>query len=633
MKSFQFTFIPCGNKIGSLSKCFKFEQELHNSGGQYNLYMIGHLRQSLPQDENFLSDLAATIKSSQAKSKFKSFEKVLNSSLQAANEFLDQMQKQGNVSWMGNLDFAIFALREREFLFSKTGDISILLMRQGTFINLNEDLKNIEPPSLQTRVFDNLVCGKLESGDAIFAATPQIAKIANKEKINSEIAALINPENVAFSVQTLEKIFSLRKDKFKETCGCCVLISLRDDLPESLCRSLGGGSSENLPASGKIMPKIFITGNDKIPEFFKKRGRKIPIKKAAVALAAVLATVFGANWLYSAYLDKKTGDYKNELKNISVKIDAAVLGGPENRQNAAQILDEAMRDLNAIKISSGGLSGRIMPEINALESSIKESFLEINGVTSVQPELVLQFNEAMPKNIVAAGENIIAFGNGGKKILVINNGQPRVLKTGDNFLIAAAQDSAAVLFAAPDTVTEFKNNELGDTVRLGLPRSGVDFYAMAAYSGNLYFIDRETQNIIKYPKQGNKYGASLNWLQGNNEKISGAVSIAVERNVWILNGNGSIAKYFSGKLLETYEPKYFPPLENPVKLAVSQNAENIFILDSGSGRIIILSNNGQIIKQLASGSLKGALDFAIDSAGKKALVLSQNQLLSLNLPD
>ena len=82
-----------------------------------SLYLVGLLKNVLPQNLHFLDRLAKLIKDQYYRSTLSTPEKALKESLRQGNEFLEGIAKKGDVSWLGNLSFAALSLKNFENIF------------------------------------------------------------------------------------------------------------------------------------------------------------------------------------------------------------------------------------------------------------------------------------------------------------------------------------------------------------------------------------------------------------------------------------------------------------------------------------------------------------------------------------
>ena len=107
-----------------------------------NLYVVGELTQALPQNAHFLANLSLAIRKEYYSSGLKkSCEASLQEALKKGNEFLDQESKNGNVGWLGNLNFSVISFKDPVLNFAKAGDIKIFLVRANQLMDLSQNLE------------------------------------------------------------------------------------------------------------------------------------------------------------------------------------------------------------------------------------------------------------------------------------------------------------------------------------------------------------------------------------------------------------------------------------------------------------------------------------------------------------
>lgn len=140
-----------------------------------SLFVVGEIKNVLPQNAKFLNNFAGFLKKQYYSSPVRfSPETGFRESLKKSNEFLEAIAKKGDVSWLGNLNLAVLALRNFELNFSKVGTIKILLLRQGQVIDIGKNLEFSEIEPYPLKIFDNIVSGKLLENDIILVLTKEI---------------------------------------------------------------------------------------------------------------------------------------------------------------------------------------------------------------------------------------------------------------------------------------------------------------------------------------------------------------------------------------------------------------------------------------------------------------------------
>ncbi len=200
------TFLARGETPDLIFDSFCYEPENIYERRLGSLYMVGLLKKILPKNLRFLEKLSKIIKEKYYKYTLFSPEKSLKESLKETNEFLEQVAKKGDVSWLGNLSFAVLSLKDFNLNFTKVGDIKILLLRGGKIIDIDKKLRfqDIEPYPL--KIFGNIVSGKFAEEDLILVFTKEVFDFFQEENLLNEIAKLEQ-----FSIKGVKEILNGKK--------------------------------------------------------------------------------------------------------------------------------------------------------------------------------------------------------------------------------------------------------------------------------------------------------------------------------------------------------------------------------------------------------------------------------------
>ncbi len=196
MQVFEFHFNPKKqNKTGTGKDDFIFDSFCFEPSNVYekrmgSLYLAGLLKNVLPQNLKFLDNLAKKIKEKYYKAVSGSQEKSLKDTLKTANEHLEKIAKAGDVSWLGNLSFAVVSLKDYDLNFTKVGDFKTFLLRKNNIVDIDQKIRfdDIEPYPL--KIFGNIVSGKLAENDIIVILSKEMADAFLKENLLSKIAAI-----------------------------------------------------------------------------------------------------------------------------------------------------------------------------------------------------------------------------------------------------------------------------------------------------------------------------------------------------------------------------------------------------------------------------------------------------------
>ena len=227
MRIFEFYFNP-KTKDGLIFESFCYEPENIYEKRKGSLYLVGSLKNVLPKNTKFLDNLANLIKQKYYSPTLKLPEKSFKESLKKTNEFLENIAKKGDVSWLGNLSFVALSLsfyqrpwQGIELNFTKVGDLKIFLLREGQVIDIDQKLKFDEIEPYPLKIFSNIISGKLVENDIILLSNQEVADTFFQKNILTEIANM-----AVFDPKRLKAIFNSKKEELLKISGICLLIVL-----------------------------------------------------------------------------------------------------------------------------------------------------------------------------------------------------------------------------------------------------------------------------------------------------------------------------------------------------------------------------------------------------------------------
>ncbi len=193
------------------------------------LFAAGELKNVLWQNVKLLDSLALELKKRYYSGPLKSSpETSLKESLRKANEFLENLAKQGEVSWLGNLNFVVLNLTQGkrdvfDINFAKVGGMKVLLLRPGKIMDIGKDLEYSEIEPYPLKVFGNIVSGKLAKDDVVAVLTKEVFDFFAEKNLLAEIAR-ITPE-LDFG-KKLREILKKRESELSKISGLLLLCLL-----------------------------------------------------------------------------------------------------------------------------------------------------------------------------------------------------------------------------------------------------------------------------------------------------------------------------------------------------------------------------------------------------------------------
>ena len=610
---------------------FVYEPESAYEKKLGSLYIAGELQSSLRSDSKFLDNLAQAVKKSYYTLSINYPEKALSHSSKKANEFLAEEVRKEHVNWLGNLNFAIFSLSDFNLNFTKTGDLKILLIRQGQIIDIgkNLDFQEIDPYPL--KIFFNTVSGKLIENDKILVLTKQLFDFFKEKNILSQIARIQNELDSKKLKEILPASLFSKGEGTKVSGLCLIAVLTRDhggqaiifqnkkklipfEIPKihpvkyclavisPLVKLFNRVNLKNriklpkMPKMPKIakLPRLTIKKPGFLIEKFK--GQK-NIKKNLILIVILTSILFFGFYLFKEASNKKEKEIGISLEEIKKKVsEAENLLIFKNEEQANSLFKEVWEEISSLTEKETSLK----QEILSLKSSIEENLEKLNNLEKIEnPEIAQELNPNQPETEY-------------KKILYSLSGEN-------------------LIFSPPNTVSVLKSGQWQEK-NIDLPSFDFNLDLFSSYLSNLYFLDRENCKIVKYQNTGDlKWGPAKIWPKDSEEACSNPKSITVDGSVWILNKDNSILRYYSGSLKETIKLDFFPYPENISIITARPNLPYLYLLEPIKNRVIVIDKTGKLIRQIQSKKFDNLKEITVSPSGQAIYILNGSTIYKLKI--
>ncbi len=163
--------------------------------------------------------------------------------------------------------------------------------------------------------------------------------------------------------------------------------------------------------------------------------------------------------------------------------------------------------------------------------------------------------------------------------------------------------------------------------------------ALGTYSGNLYVLDSDHENIIKYVPDGDDYQHDpVDYVQAAEDvPWPEVIDMDIDGFIYLLLSDGSIVKFAGGQAQAFPQEGLYPPLEEPLGISASPDSSSVFVADSLEGRIVEFTQDGQFVRQYRA-SLDGEdhlgsmTAFTVDTGHSRVLIATASGLYSATLP-
>jgi hypothetical protein len=654
MQVFEFYFNPKARE-NSIFESFVYEPENISEKRLGSLCIAGELANAFPGDKEFLNDLAKVIKEEYYSNFQRSSEAALKESLRKANEHLARLAKAEKVNWVGNLNFAALAIKESSltpFVFNSSvpfilnyaqvGEMKILLLKRNEILDISRDLEARETEIYPLKVFENVVAGRLESEDRVIVATKDVFSALlpkpGRKKKQAEKEYSINDFLEAKNQKEINQILKAKKNELSEVSGIFIFI-----VPEEENSGKSGmfpfkNFHLNLPLPKLHLPKAphsidlprpSLPDINPIMKEEKLQLKSKPSRKNAKIVLALLL-ILAVSYLISNLEQKTeiTPEMIEEIKNKEAEAENFII--LEEKNKAFTLLNSALEEIK--RFSDSEIQEN--RELSDLKSSLEEKLSSLSGLKTIEnPELFIEIdgNSSLmtPQRMVKAGSDFYFYNPLSPTVLNVNteSWQKETRSLEGNAKSGMTFADSAFFYSGPDALVEYSDAgaqkftlEFKESFRFG---EGQIFFSGA------YFLEETEGRIIRFELSSSKSSEGENWL--SQPRTAKGESMAVDGNIWVLNSENKIEKYYKGELKETISPAVFPSIENATKISTSAAAPYLFLLEPDQNRLIVLDKKGGIFKQYASEKFNDLLDLSISEDGKTAFLLNENKVYKLNI--
>lgn len=191
------------------------------------------------------------------------------------------------------------------------------------------------------------------------------------------------------------------------------------------------------------------------------------------------------------------------------------------------------------------------------------------------------------------------------------------------------------LFAYSET-QGFVRDAAGAWTALPLAASGRKSTAVDSYLGNLYLLEGERGQIVKFASGAyNQVPQPWSSTKANGD-LNLAVDFTIDTDIYVLLADGRVLDFYQGEIKATYKPSLVPPLAGASAMTTAPDSRWLYIVDPREGRILRFSRDGaqlDVFKPAEGAkSFTGVREVAVDEPANMLYLLTDEGLLSVRLP-
>lgn len=670
---FEFHFNPprkeklASGKEDTAFDTFCFEPKNVYEKRMGGLYMAGLLKNILPQNARFLEILAEKIKDKYYKSASSSPEKSLRESLRVANEHLEKIAKEGDVSWLGNISFSVISLKNHELNFTKIGNLKTLLVRKGQIIDIDQKLKFDEIEPYPLKVFGNIVSGKLAQDDIMLLMSHSVYEAFIRENLINDIARKSLSDSPSTEIKKFGNVLNNKKEQLLKLSGICLLIILSKEEASKEKETISEKKPLKMFSFREALNPVFkLAGKIKLPKkIFKPKMPKPRIslpdiglskpktkiflkmpykgKKKLIIIIVFILILAAGFFLFQKSEERNIEAYQIQINGIKEKMELAesylLLAeyNPLAKKNANTLYKEAWNEVSPLLNASLRIPKAINNQASEVKDAISEKLYSLNKLIEIaEPEIVFEFKakEYVPQKLISSKDKIYFFSPLSENVfeLDIKEKQGRIIETNRKFNEAAVISDSIAFFSKPNEITLLKDNSFQEPVNLQDFFAEPDLASLSFYRSNLYFLDKKNGAIIRYPfPSETNPGLPESWLSSEIKTATNFESMAVDGSIWVLTKKNTIERYYSGIFQEALALDMFPEPKNFSRIFTSLELPHLYLLEPEQKRIVILDKTGQTVKQYYSDKFDNLLGFSLSQDGKTIWLLNGLKVFSISV--
>lgn len=155
---------------------------------------------------------------------------------------------------------------------------------------------------------------------------------------------------------------------------------------------------------------------------------------------------------------------------------------------------------------------------------------------------------------------------------------------------------------------------------------------LAHFHDFLYVLNPSKRNIYRYLRDGEKVSEPIGWIKPGQplpyENISG---FKIDGDVWLATTDGQVIKFTSGDRQDFTITGLAQPFKGPIMLDTREGLTNLYILEPSNRRVVVVSKNGQFLKEIRSPSLATASDLVADENHGRVLAVSGSLIFEVSI--
>lgn len=602
-------------------------------------------------------------------------DEAFESAIAHVNDELGKLASLGQTHWIDKLNSIIGVKTQNIFNIATTGKVAAFLMRDNELTDISCSVPKAHP----LKTFENFATGKLKLGDLLILSTNQLFNHISIDRLKR----LLMQDDFLRSTGQLVEVLKANTSG-QVAFGSILALQSEPGSSPSEEINLEEYIETHTPSAPSRLSKIrqfFVSmvfpGSRIRPELprrlpwknrltnFGSKAKTFGGKTAGLWKALAQGVRFGKENLKPAQIRQFSPQKKFFFFSIIALLLAVILqifaAAYISHKKTAQsrvlfAINQAQKDLSdadAALLYKDGQAARefylkSMAALNNIKEPNKTQQQQIDQIKSQSEEIKAK----LEKTVEVAGENLGALGSSAhliklpeflavqtdRQIVSFNKNDKSIrddlLKIATPIALAESADkNRAIIYTGEALrVWIYNASSVGEPFASNVPTKenavGLKFYSV---NQRVYLLDKSNNKILNFAVLGDTLGRPLVAANLKNDDGKNAIDLAVDGSLYILTGN-DIKKYHAGQPAGFGPLALLTPLREAKAIYTKPGFANIYILDSGNKRIVVLNKKAEIVYTLISREFTDLVDFEVDEKGKTIYVLNGSSLLKILMP-
>ncbi|MFH1286145.1 MAG: hypothetical protein ABII02_00085 [Candidatus Magasanikbacteria bacterium] len=370
--------------------------------------------------------------------------------------------------------------------------------------------------------------------------------------------------------------------------------------------------------------------------------RNLPLLSKLLFLATIVcAVIFLGSITYvrvNEHAEAEQQTFENTLLAVSDKTSAAEAALIYNdEEKAFTLLQEATELLGTI-----GEKQITNEKRSELQNQIETIMMELRKINDVELTALASLDSLSlsfpPTHLAIIGNTLLAYNPEGNTYAAVNKltGNKEVKDTGGltglkNNTTPKEQDTILFLTGNESVASYDKETGAMSAKEIAFQSEHVSLSDILIYNVRLYTLDPENNQIYKHNRTQTGYAKGLPWIKEEAD-LKGAVSLAVDGDIYVLKKN-EILKFEGGKQKEFSVKNLEPALSSASLIWTYTDVPELFILEPETKRIVIMTKDGKVVRQVTSSSWNKPTGLVVDYTQNKMYVLDGYNVFALNITE